>query len=115
MAKLRNKQKLAAISTKAPELPRDSQSQNTSVPGNTQDYITEVSEEVEGSVTKKLSQEFNATESPILGALSKLDELLLEPRVRTLSGTVLGTSRNSDTGNRDPTKDCSQNYPYPEV
>ena len=41
--------------------------------------------------TKKLSQEFSRTESRILGALSKLDEFLLNPQTRTLSGTV---SRN---------------------
>ena len=51
----------------------------------TQDYISQVSEEIEGRVTKKLSKEFNKTESRILGALSKLEEFLLNPQVRACS------------------------------
>ena len=43
----------------------------------TEDYITQVSEEIEGRVTKKLSQELSRTESRIFGVLSKLDEFLL--------------------------------------
>ena len=81
----------------------------------TEAYITEVSEEIEGSATEKLFQEFIRTELCILGALSKLDEFLLNPQVRTCSGTVPGTSRNNDFENREPTGDRSQNDPYPEV
>ena len=40
----------------------------------TEEYIVQVSEEIEGSVTKKLSQDFSRMESRILGTLSKLDE-----------------------------------------
>ena len=88
---------------------------NTFAPGITEEYITQVSEEIEGKVTKKLSQLFNRTESGILGALSKLVELLLDPQTRTLSGTVPGTSRNNDLENREPAGDRSQNDPHPEV
>ena len=42
-----------------------------------QEYVSQVSEEIDGRVTKKLSKEFIRTEAPILGALSKLDEFLL--------------------------------------
>ena len=77
--------------------------------------ITQVSEEIEGRVTKKLSQEFSRTESRILGALFKIDESLLNPQVRTFSGIIPGTSRNNDPENRQPTGDRSQNDPYPEV
>ena len=37
-----------------------------------QEYISQVSEDIEGRVTKKLSREFSRTESRIFGALSKL-------------------------------------------
>ena len=68
-----------------------------------QGYISQVSEEIKGRVTKKLSKEFSRTESRILRALSKLDEFLLSPQVRTCSVAVPGTSRNSDSENREPT------------
>ena len=115
MATLRNKRKLAAVSRETQEHPRNSQSQNTSVLGITSEYITQVSEEIEGRVTEKLSQEFSRTESRISGALSKLDEFLLNPEVRTLSGTVLEISWNDDLENRESTGDRSQNNPQPEV
>ena len=90
MATLRNKRKFAAMSRETQEYPRNCQSQNTSVPGITEEYITQVSEEIEGRVTKKLSQEFSRTDSRILVALSKLDEFLLNPQIRTFSGAVSG-------------------------
>ena len=53
-----------------------------------EEYITQVSEEIKGRVTIKLSQEFSRTESRILSALSKLDEFLLSAQVRTFSVVV---------------------------
>ena len=88
MATLRNKRKTAIVSRETQEHSRNSQSQNTSVPGTTDENIAQASEKMEGRVTKKLFQEFSRTESRILGALSKLDDSLLNPQVRTLSGTV---------------------------
>ena len=85
MATLRNKRKLAAVSRETPDGNRGSRGRNVLDPELTQDYIFQVSEEIEGRVTKKLSKEFNKTESRILGALSKLDEFLLNPQVRTCS------------------------------
>ena len=79
-----------------------------------QEYISQVCEEIEGRVTKKLSEGFSRTESRILGAWSKLDEFLLNPQVRTCSLAVPGTSRNSDSENREPTGDRSLNDPCPE-
>ena len=90
MATLRNKRKLAAISGKTQEdHPGNGQSRNTSVPGISEEYITlrKESEEIEGRFSIKLSQEFSKTELRILGALSKLDEFLLNPQIRTLSGS----------------------------
>ena len=115
MATLRNKRKLAAVSKETPESTRNNRRQNTLYPESTQDYISQVSEEIEGRVTKKLSKEFSRTESRILGALSKLDEFLLNPQVRTCSVAVPGTSRNKNSENRETTGDRSSDDPCPKV
>ena len=88
MATLRNRRKLEAVSRETPESTRNSQSQNALDPEMVQKYFSQVSEEIEGRVTKKLSKEFSWTESRILGALSELDEFLLNPQVRTFSVAV---------------------------
>ena len=116
MATLRNKQKLAAVTKETQEeLPRNGQSRNTSVPRFNEEYITHVSEEIEGRVSRKLSQEFSRTDSRILGALSKLDEFLLNPQIRTNSGTVPGTFRNTSVENQGTNEDDSQSDPHPEA
>ena len=115
MATLRNKPKLAAMARETQEYVRNNQLQNSSVLGFTADYIAQVSEEIEGRVTTKLSQEFSRTESRILGALSKLDDFLLNPQIRTFSGTTSETIRNTDVENQEPRGDRSQNDPHPEV
>ena len=111
MATLRNKRKLAAVPGETPE---GSRGRNVLDPELSQDYISQVSEEIEGRVTKKLSKEFNKTESRILGALSKLDEFILNPQVRTCSVAAHGTSRNSNSENREIHGNRSSNDPYPE-
>ena len=115
MATFRNKKKLAAVSRKTPEGTRSSRAQNALDSELTQGYISQVSEEIEGRVTKKLSKEFSRTESRILGALSKLDEFLLNPQVRTCSVAVPGTSRNNNSENRETTGGRSSDDPCPEV
>ena len=115
MATLRNKRKLAAVSRETPGGSRGSRAQNVLDPELTQDYIFQVSEEIEGRVTKNLSKEFSKTESRILVALSKLDELLLNPQVRTCSVAVPGSSRNNNSENQETTGDRSSDDPYPEV
>ena len=115
MANLKSKRKLAAVSRERPEGSRSSRAQKVLDPELTQDYISQVSEEIEGRVNKKLSKAFNKTESRILGALSKLDEFLLSPHVRTCSLAVPGTSRNNKSGNRETTGDRSSDDPHPEV
>ena len=115
MATLGNKRKLAAVSKDTQESARNGQSQDTFIPGITEEYITQVSEELEGRVTKKLSEEFSWTESRVLGALSKVNEFLLNPQIRTCSGTVPGTSRNNNSENREPTGGRSPNDLYPKV
>ena len=116
MATLRNKHKLAAATIETQEEhPRNGQSRNTSVPRINEEYITQVSEEIEGRVTKKLSQEFSRTESRILGALSKLDDFLLNPQIRTHSETVAGTFRNTIVENQGTNEDDFQSDPHPEA
>ena len=101
MATLRNKGKLAAVTRETQEEhPRNGQSRNTSVPRFNEEYITQLSEEIQGRISKKLSQEFSRTKSHILGALSEVDEFLLNPQIRTHSGTVPGTFRNTNVENQ---------------
>ena len=74
----RNKRKLAALNKENfEEHPRSNLVQNPIVPRSQEDYITQVSEEIEGRVTKKLSQEFRWTENRKLRALAKLDHFLM--------------------------------------
>ena len=103
MVTLRNQRKLAAVSGETPENTRNMQSQNTFDPRMAQEYISQISEEIDGRVTKKLSKEFSQTESRILGASSKLDAFLLNPHVRTCSVAVPRISRNNDSENRERT------------
>ena len=115
MATLRNKRKLAAVTGETQvEHPRNGQSRNSSVPRINEEYITQVSEEIEGRVTKKMSQEFSRTESLILGALSKLDEFLLNQQIQTHSRTVPGTFRNTNVENQGTNEVDSQSDPHPE-
>ena len=116
MATLRNKRKLATVTRETQEEnPRNGQSRNTSVPRINEEYITQNSEEIEGRVTKKLSQEFSRTKSRILGALSKLDELLLNPQITTHSETVPGTFRNTNVENQGTNEDDTQSDLHPEA
>ena len=115
MATLRNKRKLAAVSRETPESTRSGRAPNILDPELTQDYISQVCEEIEGRVTKKLSKEFSKTESRILGALSKLDEFLLNPQVRTCSVVAPGTSRSNNLENQGTNEDRPSDDPGPEV
>ena len=114
-ATLGNKRKLAAILRETRDFSMNSQGQNASLPGLTEEYITQFSEEIGSRVFKKISQEFSRTEFGILGALSTSDELLLNPHVWTLSRTVPGTSRKNDLENREPTGEYCQGDLHPEV
>ena len=115
MATLRNKRNIAAVSRETPESTRSGRTQNILDPELTQDYISQVSEEIEGRVSKKLSEEFSRTESRILGALSKLDEFLLNAQVRTSSVAVPGRSRSSNLENQGTNEDRPSDDPGPEV
>ena len=92
----RSKKKLAALNKEnCEEHPRSNLAQNSNVPRSQEDYITQVSEEIEGRVTKTLSKEFSRTENRILGALARLDDFLLYPIVRGHAGTTSEASRKA--------------------
>ena len=115
MATLRNKRKLAAVTREIQdENPRNGQSRNTSVPRINEDYLTQLSEEIEGRITKKLSREFSRIESRISDTLSKLDEVLSNQQIQTYSETVPGTFRNTNMENQGTNEDDSQSDPHPE-
>ena len=88
---------------------------NSNVPRSQEDYITQVSEEIEGRVTKKLSQEFSRTENCILGALARLDDFLMNPLLQGHSGTTPEASRNVFSINQGTNEDDSQSNPHPEA
>ena len=89
--------------------------QISNVPRSQEDYITQVSEEIEERVIRNLSQEFSRTENRILGALARLDDLLMNPLLQGHSGTTPETSRNMFSINQGAIEDDSQSNPHPEV
>ena len=116
MTILRNRKKLAAVNrVNHEDRPKNNQARNTNSHGLQENYITQVSEEVESRVTKNLAPEFIRTESRILGALSWLDELLQNPQSWVHSGNVPETSRNLKSDNQGTNEGHSQNDPNPEV
>ena len=71
VAELRNKRMLATINRdNHEEHPKKKQMLDTNFPKIQEIYITQVSEEIEGRMTEKLSQEFSRTERCISGTLS---------------------------------------------
>ena len=89
--------------------------QISNVPRSQKDYINQISEEIEGRVTKKLSQEFSRTENRILGTLSRLDDFLMNPLVQGHSGTAPETSRNAYGTNQGTNEDDSQSDLHPKA
>ena len=77
--------------------------------------ISRSSQDIEGRVLKKLFQELSRTQSRILGALSRLEEFLLNPLIQCLSGSVPDTSRNTYEENQGTDEDRSQNDPHLEA
>ena len=111
-----NEKKMAAINKgNCQEHPRSNLAQNSNASRSQEDYITQVSEEIEGRVTKKLSQGFSRTENRILGALARLDDFLMNPLLQGYSGTAPETSRNAFSVNQGTNEDDSQSDPHPEA
>ena len=112
----RNKRNLAALKKEnCEEHPRSHVAQNSNVLRSQENYISQVSDEIEGRVTKKLSQEFSRTENRILGALSRLDDFFMNPLLQRYSGATLETSRNVFSINQGANEDDSQSDPHPEA
>ena len=116
MATLRIKRKLAALNKEnCEELPRRNLVQSSNIPRSQENYITQVSEEIEGRVTKKFSQELSRTENCILGSLARLDDFLMNPLIQGHSGTAPETSRNVFSVNQGSNEDDSHSDPHPEA
>ena len=116
MATLRNKRKLAAVNKKTSEVnPRSNLVWNSNVVRSQEDYIIQVSEEVEGRVTKKMSQKFSRTENRIPGSLARVNDFLMKPLVHGHSGTTPKTSRNALSTSLRTNEDDSQSDPHPEA
>ena len=115
MANLRNKKKLATLNKENCEKhPTCNLAQNSIVPRSQDVYLTEVYQEIEERVTKKLSQEFSRTENRILGALARLDDFLMNPLIQGHSGTAPEMSRNAFSTNQGAIEDDSQSDPHPK-
>ena len=120
----RNKKKSAALNKENCEKhPRSNLAQKSNVPRSKENYITQVSEEIESRVTERLSQEFNRsrtenksrTENSILGALARLDDFLMNPLLQGHSGTTPEASRNALGTSQGNKEDDSQNDPHLEA
>ena len=106
MATLRKERKLAALNNEnCEEPPRSNLAQNSNVPRSQEEYTTQVSEEIEVSVTKMLSQEFSRTENHMLCALSRLEDFLMNRLIQGHSGTAPETSRNACGTNQGTKED----------
>ena len=112
----RNKRKLAELNKENCEKhPMSNLAQNSSAPRSQEDCITQVSEEIEGRVTKRLSQEFSRTKNGILGALAQLNDFLMDPLLPGHSGTIPEPSRHALNTSQGTNEDDSQNDPRPEA
>ena len=104
----RNKRKLAALKREnCEEHPRSNLAQSSIVARSQEDYITQVSEEIEGRVTKKLSKVFSRTENRILGALARLDDFLMNSLIQGHSGTTPKMSVNAFSTKQGTNEDDS--------
>ena len=112
----RKKKKLAALNREnCDEHPRSKLAQNSNVPRSLEDHITQVSEENQGGVTKKLSQDFSRTENRILGALARLDDSFMNPLIQGHSGTAPKASQNVFSISQGTNEDDSQRNSHPEA
>ena len=113
MATLRNKRNLAALNKEIfEEHPRSNMARNSNVPRLQEDYITQVSEEIEGGVTKKLPQEFRRMGNR---TLARLDDFLMNPLIQWHPGTTPKTSRDAVGTYQGTNEDDSQIDPHLEV
>ena len=100
MRNTRNKRKLAELQDNFDEDLSQGSSRERSNTDPNENYITQVSQEIEGRISKKLSQEFSKRESRILGALAKLDHFLTSS-VNSACISTPNPKLTSVTGNQD--------------
>ena len=111
-----NKTRLAALNKEnCEEHPSSNLAQNSNILRSQEDYITQVSKEIEVRVTKNLSQEVSRTENRILCALARLDNFLMNPLIQSHSGTAPETSRNVFSISQGTNGDDCQSNPHPEA
>ena len=112
----RNQRKLAALNKETCEKhPRSNLAQNSNAARSQEDYTTQVSEEIEGTVTKRLSKEISRSKNRILGALARLDIFPRNPLLQGHSGTTPEPSRNASSTSQGTNEDDSQNDARPEA
>ena len=112
----RNKRKLTGLNKEnCEEHPRSNLAQNSNSPRSQKDYITQVSEEIEGRVTKRLSKVFSRTENRLLGALLRLGDFVMNPLLQGHCGTTPEPSRNALSISQGTKEDDSQIDPHPEA
>ena len=100
MRNTRIKRKLAELQDNFDEDLSQGSSRERSNTDPNENYITQVSQEIEGRISKKLSQEFSKRESRILGALAKLDHFLTSS-VNSACISTPNPKLTSVTGNQD--------------
>ena len=116
MATLRNNRNFADLNKKNyEENPRNNLAQNSRAIKSQKKHTTQVSEEIEGKITDKLSNDFSQMQSCIRGILTKIDEFLLNPLLQGHSGAAPEKSRNTLNINWETNEDNSQGDPHPEA
>ena len=89
--------------------------QNSNAPRLQEDYINQISEEIEGRVTIRLSKVFSRTETRILGALARLDDFFMNQLLQGHSGTNPEPSWNTLNTSQGTNEDDSLSDPHPEA
>ena len=89
--------------------------QKSNVLRSQEEHITQTFDEIEGRVTKKLFPEFDRPEKNNLGALTLLDNFLMNKMVQGHSETTPDTSRNTHGTKQGTNANDSQSYPHPEA
>ena len=101
MRNTRTKRRLAEIQDNFEEDRSQASSRDKSSVDPNENYITLVSQEIEGRIAKKLSQEFSKRDSRLLGALAKLDHFLTNPSVDSSTPKIKHTSVTGDLDNSE--------------
>ena len=116
-ATLRNKGNLGALNMdNCEEHPRSNLAQISNFPRSQEDYITQVSDEIERRVTKTLSQYFLQDGEPhFMRAITSWWLYLLNPPIQGHSGIAPETSRNTLRTIQGTNENSSQSDPQPEA